>query len=408
MPSTGARGRWHPRRPARRFFADALVSPVLTAHPTEVRRKSTLNREMEIARLLTERERVGSRPRSRRRATKRCGAPCSRCGRRASCAGPSSPSSTRSRTGSPTTAPPSCASCRGSTPISRTRSRRSTRPGSARGAVLPAHGQLDRRRPRRQPLRHRRRAAQAVPPAERPGVELLPRGAARAGRRALAQQPGRQRVRAAAGLGRPLAGPIRTARTSPTAAPSPASTRAWPRRRVLGLPEVHAIPWATPRPMRDAGELRAELDVLDLSLKSTARPSWRAGGCAAAACGRRVRLSPGQPRPAPERRRPRAHGRRAVRGRSPRHRLPPSRGGASPCCWRSSRRRGRWPRRSWPIPRRPSGRSSRTAAEMRRLYGPAAVPNCVISKADGVGRPGGGAAAQGGRACCGRGEACST
>ena len=32
------------------FFASALVSPVLTAHPTEVRRKSTIDREMEVAR----------------------------------------------------------------------------------------------------------------------------------------------------------------------------------------------------------------------------------------------------------------------------------------------------------------------------------------------------------------------
>ena len=34
----------------RDFFDGALVSPVLTAHPTEVRRKSTLTRELEIAR----------------------------------------------------------------------------------------------------------------------------------------------------------------------------------------------------------------------------------------------------------------------------------------------------------------------------------------------------------------------
>jgi phosphoenolpyruvate carboxylase len=40
------------------FFDGALVSPVLTAHPTEVRRKSTLDREMEIAELLDRRERV--------------------------------------------------------------------------------------------------------------------------------------------------------------------------------------------------------------------------------------------------------------------------------------------------------------------------------------------------------------
>jgi len=39
-----------------RFFDGALVSPVLTAHPTEVRRKSTLTRELEIAALLDARE----------------------------------------------------------------------------------------------------------------------------------------------------------------------------------------------------------------------------------------------------------------------------------------------------------------------------------------------------------------
>lgn len=39
------------------FFAKALVCPVLTAHPTEVRRKSTIDREMEIALLLAHRDR---------------------------------------------------------------------------------------------------------------------------------------------------------------------------------------------------------------------------------------------------------------------------------------------------------------------------------------------------------------
>ena len=42
----------------RAFFKSAQVSPVLTAHPTEVRRKSTIDREMEIAALLDRRERV--------------------------------------------------------------------------------------------------------------------------------------------------------------------------------------------------------------------------------------------------------------------------------------------------------------------------------------------------------------
>jgi phosphoenolpyruvate carboxylase len=46
----------------RKFFAGAQVSPVLTAHPTEVRRKSTIDREMEIAALLDRRERVQLTP----------------------------------------------------------------------------------------------------------------------------------------------------------------------------------------------------------------------------------------------------------------------------------------------------------------------------------------------------------
>ena len=46
----------------RQFFASALVSPVLTAHPTEVRRKSTIDREMEIAAVLDRRERLQLTP----------------------------------------------------------------------------------------------------------------------------------------------------------------------------------------------------------------------------------------------------------------------------------------------------------------------------------------------------------
>src|SRR6202161_450125 len=46
----------------RKFFSTALVSPVLTAHPTEARRKSTIDPEMEIAALLNRRERVQLTP----------------------------------------------------------------------------------------------------------------------------------------------------------------------------------------------------------------------------------------------------------------------------------------------------------------------------------------------------------
>jgi phosphoenolpyruvate carboxylase len=57
-----ARGAGFSAADLRKFFASALVGPVLTAHPTEVRRKSTIDREMEIAALLDRRERVQLTP----------------------------------------------------------------------------------------------------------------------------------------------------------------------------------------------------------------------------------------------------------------------------------------------------------------------------------------------------------
>jgi phosphoenolpyruvate carboxylase len=55
---TRARDAGIPASALRAFFSKALISPVLTAHPTEVRRKSTIDREMEVAALLDQRERM--------------------------------------------------------------------------------------------------------------------------------------------------------------------------------------------------------------------------------------------------------------------------------------------------------------------------------------------------------------
>jgi phosphoenolpyruvate carboxylase len=44
------------------FFDSALIVPVLTAHPTEVRRKSTIDREMDVANLLADRDRMRLTP----------------------------------------------------------------------------------------------------------------------------------------------------------------------------------------------------------------------------------------------------------------------------------------------------------------------------------------------------------
>ncbi|MFN7086729.1 MAG: phosphoenolpyruvate carboxylase [Burkholderiales bacterium] len=48
------------------FFERALIAPVLTAHPTEVQRKSILDCQMEVARLLTERDRAALTPEEER------------------------------------------------------------------------------------------------------------------------------------------------------------------------------------------------------------------------------------------------------------------------------------------------------------------------------------------------------
>ena len=57
-----------PRETVEGFFRDALISPVLTAHPTEVQRKSILDAEHDIARLLAERDR-GLTPKELKRNT---------------------------------------------------------------------------------------------------------------------------------------------------------------------------------------------------------------------------------------------------------------------------------------------------------------------------------------------------
>ncbi len=44
------------------FFAQALCAPVLTAHPTEIRRRSSIDREIEIAHLLDARDRIPFTP----------------------------------------------------------------------------------------------------------------------------------------------------------------------------------------------------------------------------------------------------------------------------------------------------------------------------------------------------------
>jgi phosphoenolpyruvate carboxylase len=114
-----------------RFFTDCLVSPVLTAHPTEVRRRSTIDREMEVARLLAERDPSRATPEElaansealRRAVLTLWQTSILRRNRLAV--------STKSTTDSPTTTTHSCASCRASTLTWKTSSVPSTWTGTS-------------------------------------------------------------------------------------------------------------------------------------------------------------------------------------------------------------------------------------------------------------------------------------
>ena len=191
------------------FFAHALCSPVLTAHPTEVRRKSSIDREMEIAQLLDERDRVavhagraggqpqGAAPRRAHPVADQPGARQAPQGHRRG----------RQRSGLLRPHLPARAARLLRRPGGSPRRHRSglARP---RRAVLPAHGELDRRRPRRQSLRHGRRDGAGARHAKPAGAALLSRGAASARRRIAARWPHRARLRGLARAGGALAGPF--------------------------------------------------------------------------------------------------------------------------------------------------------------------------------------------------------
>ena len=151
----------------RKFFGSALVSPVLTAHPTEVRRKSTIDREMEIAALLDRRERVQLTPEEIEASDEQL--------RRAVLTLWQTNLLRRTkltvldevanglvvlRLHLPARGAAAALRARG--PAERGGCRRARRAG-----VVPADGKLDRRRSRRQSLRHRRCDARHAAPAER-------------------------------------------------------------------------------------------------------------------------------------------------------------------------------------------------------------------------------------------------
>ena len=169
-----ALGRHRAADDRRRRWRTAYISPVLTAHPTEVQRKSILDAERAIADLLgARRDRPLPTPSARAApTTKRRSAPaCTQLWQTRLLRYHQADRRRRDRERAELLpAPRSCARSRSSTPT------RSAQLGQHPVAQLPAHGQLDRRRPRRQPERQRRRRCEyALRAAVRDGAAPLPR-----------------------------------------------------------------------------------------------------------------------------------------------------------------------------------------------------------------------------------------
>ena len=224
------------------------------------------------------------------------------------------------------------AALRAGGPAERGRQRRARRTG-----VVPADGKLDRRRPRRQPVRHRRGDARHAEAAVEPGAALLSRGTARARLRAVAGGASGRRLQGFAQSRRTLA---RQVAASQRRALSPrgirhlrAADRDRAEARCRHYPAAGRRSRGLCRCRRVQDRSRYSLSLADLEQfgRDRARPA------AAAAPRRRLfRLPPRQPRYPAEFRRARAHRRRTDRCGDARHVLSGAeRGGAD----RAARRR---------------------------------------------------------------------
>ncbi|MGC4122823.1 MAG: phosphoenolpyruvate carboxylase [Myxococcales bacterium] len=208
-----------------KLLADAHLSPVLTAHPSEVQRKSVLDAERDVFELLLAREALPARP-ERLHAENEAQIRARVVQLSADQAPAQHPAFRRRRDRERPVLLPGH--------VLPGRARALPRPGpDARGAgaALPAPGQLDRRGPRRQPQRERRHLRGRARPPGGDGGRALPRGGAPAGRRA-SRCPSSSpacRPRCASWPSAP-ATPPSAAATSPTAARWWASTRGSRRR----------------------------------------------------------------------------------------------------------------------------------------------------------------------------------
>ncbi len=189
----------------RKFFSEALISPVLTAHPTEVRRKSTIDREMEVAALLDRRERVQLTPEEREASDEQLRREVltlwqTNLLRRTKLTVLDEVANGLSFYDYTFLREVPRLHC-----ALEDRLNEGDSAAAGRTGVFPADGKLDRRRPRRQPVRDRRGDARHARAAVEPGAALLSRGTARARLRAVDGGASGRRLQGSAQSGRTLA-----------------------------------------------------------------------------------------------------------------------------------------------------------------------------------------------------------
>ena len=208
-------------------LAHSYVSPVLTAHPTEVQRKSILDAERDIAKLLTERDEIRARAAAAAvSAAKDALTPRELAANEAQLrARVMQLWQTRLLRFTKLTVADeieNALSYYESTflrEIPKLYAELERELGGQPVAQLPAHGPVDRRRPRRQPQRDRRNPGLRAAPPGRCGAAPLPDRGALPGRRAVAVGHADRRVARRCRRwpnARPT--PTSTARTNPTAA----------------------------------------------------------------------------------------------------------------------------------------------------------------------------------------------
>ena len=324
-----ARREWRPET-VQAWLAEALVSPVLTAHPTEVQRRSILDCEREIVRLLTLRDRTALAPSSWRNGRRACELQVLALWHTAMLRTSKLTVHDEVDNGLAYYRYTFLAEVPRVSHTLAQRARSGVRP-RVHGAARDAHGLVDRRRPRRQSVRDGRHAGVCIARAGGGGLRALSRigACARRGARALHAPRGTHARAHGAGRGRARSQSASQRRALPAGAHRHLRPRGG---HVDGAVGTRAVARADggPAAVRNACAIaRRPRDPARFARIARCAAPGRPAPVAAHARGGYFRLPPGVARPAPERRRARAGAGRPPRARRGVPRLPGTRRGCA-------------------------------------------------------------------------------